>query len=73
MPDDTISAIAKLVDLPDGAVPTTAVAVIGYIDSDGTGRYGIAANEGADCHSIVGFLGMASHQFIHEISYDEDD
>ena len=73
MPDDTIDGIARIVGIPDGAVPTTAVAVIGYIDTDGTGRFGIGANEGADCHSIVGLLTMAAHQFTHEISYDTED
>ncbi len=65
MMSDSLAAAARTVDLPDDAVPTDAVVIVGYLDTDGLGCWAMSTLGDASYSTAIGLLSMAGHELTH--------
>lgn len=62
--------IAELVDLPEGAIVTDVVVVVGYMekpedDDDNGARWGAYYDSDAPSSTTIGLLSQAQHYLMH--------
>ena len=58
-----LHTIASLCDVPDGAMPSEAVIVLGLIDADGDSAIRVLTLGDPHVTEALGLLAVASHQF----------
>lgn len=58
--------IHERVTLPDGAVVTAEVEVVGYIDPEGHNRFAIRYNADCPTSSVLGLLDFAKFDLLKE-------
>lgn len=62
---DSLNRIIANIPMPPGAVPTEAVVVVGYLDSDGDPSYHVRTGGECPMSTILGLLEMGKHQLLH--------
>lgn len=58
---DSLGVAADLVELPDGAVPESAVTVVSFLDEQGNSMIAYRAHGNPQLASAVGLLNMAAY------------
>lgn len=54
--------------LPEGAIPTEAILVIGYIDASGESCYYTMTGGSGQASNHLGLLELGKHQILHSVN-----
>lgn len=73
---ELLRSLAGHAELEDGQMPTEAVLIVGFLQSDGEGAYSLLTAGDCTISTTIGLLSMASHDLMHKANptpCEEDD